>query len=319
MTAEAKASPDARYAMVPDTTQIARPTPHLRRESLDLVLGDLPNGEREAQVESLLAAAGQNEATLQGLFCSLAGECLVGAVFTEVQPGRTAAVWLPRVTPDAPSGTAGALMAAACEWLENQDVAMAQTLLATVPEPDQNVLASARFVHLAELLYLVASKDQFPNRQLGGTLQFVPAGAADHEQLAAIVEATYAGTCDCAGLDGVRQIQDVLSGYRAVGTSGADEWFFVRCGCDDVGCLILADHPRQGSLELVYMGVVPMWRGRGWGTEVAQWAEWRARVLGRDRLVLAVDAENGPALAVYVAAGFRAWDRRSVYIRTFGS
>jgi len=69
----------------------------------------------------------------------------------------------------------------------------------------------------------------------------------------------------------------------------------------------------------VYMGVLPEWRGRGWGIEVAQWAQWRARILGRERLVLAVDAENGPALAAYVAAGFGAWDDRSAYICVLGT
>ena len=37
--------------------------------------------------------------------------------------------------------------------------------------------------------------------------------------------------------------------------------------------------------------------------------------LWRQRLVLAVDAANEPALRTYAAAGFQAWDRRSVFIR----
>jgi hypothetical protein len=31
--------------------------------------------------------------------------------------------------------------------------------------------------------------------------------------------------------------------------------------------------------------------------------------------VLAVDASNEPALAMYAAAGFASWDRRSVFVR----
>ena len=31
--------------------------------------------------------------------------------------------------------------------------------------------------------------------------------------------------------------------------------------------------------------------------------------------MLAVDAANSPAIAVYAAAGFEVWDRRSVFLR----
>ena len=40
-----------------------------------------------------------------------------------------------------------------------------------------------------------------------------------------------------------------------------------------------------------------------------------ARQAERKRLVLAVDAANEPALRMYAAAGFQAWDRRSVFVR----
>ncbi len=292
---------------------------HLRREALGLVFGDVPAEERNEMVEAVLAGAEGSGATLAGLMGAWAGEELLGAVFAQVYPGRTAAVWLPRLTPDTPANTAHALMAAVCRWLPGQDVVLAQALLATVPEEDRNVLEAARFTHLAELLYLAGTSDHFQETEPADMLQFVPAGAAGQERLAALVEATYEATRDCAALDGVRPIGDVLAGYRALGDSGANEWFLVQCRGGDVGCLILADYPRQGHLELVYMGVLPAWRGRAWGIDIAQWAQWRARVLGRAQVVLAVDAANGPALAAYAAAGFRAWDQRSVYIRTLGS
>jgi hypothetical protein len=40
-----------------------------------------------------------------------------------------------------------------------------------------------------------------------------------------------------------------------------------------------------------------------------------ANRLDRDRIVLAVDAANEPARAIYSAAGFKAWDQRSVFLR----
>jgi hypothetical protein len=40
-----------------------------------------------------------------------------------------------------------------------------------------------------------------------------------------------------------------------------------------------------------------------------------ARRGGAERLVLAVDAGNEPALRGYAAAGFVAWDRRGVFLK----
>ena len=36
-----------------------------------------------------------------------------------------------------------------------------------------------------------------------------------------------------------------------------------------------------------------------------------------ERIVLAVDAANEPALRMYRTAGFESWDQRSVYVRFF--
>jgi ribosomal protein S18 acetylase RimI-like enzyme len=63
------------------------------------------------------------------------------------------------------------------------------------------------------------------------------------------------------------------------------------------------------------MGVVPEARGQGLGISIVRHAQYLARAAGRERLVLAVDAANEPAIAVYAAAGFVCWDRRSVFLR----
>ncbi len=283
------------------------------------MFGDLPEEDRAEQVDHALGEGRRNRAALEGLFHAAVRGRMVGAALCQMQPGKTAIAWPPRLADDAAPSTAHALMHAMCRWLEGQDAAMAQMLLTTVSEKDQEAMDFAQFTHLSDLFYLVAADSQFPESKPASMLEFVPMTPDGEDRFAAIIEATYEATRDCEGLDGVRKMDDVLAGYRAVGQSGTNEWFLVRCEGEDVGCLILADHPPQENLELVYMGVLPAWRGRGWGVEISQWAQWRARVLGRTRLVLAVDTDNGPALAAYVAAGFRAWDRRSVYIRTFRS
>jgi GNAT superfamily N-acetyltransferase len=114
-------------------------------------------------------------------------------------------------------------------------------------------------------------------------------------------------------------MEDVLAGYQATGCFAPERWLIVRSGGQDVGCLLLADHPRDGNWELVYMGLVPLSRGRGWGREIVRYAQWLTAQAKRPRLVVAVDDANHPALQVYAVKGFRAWDRRRVYVKVLGS
>ena len=138
------------------------------------------------------------------------------------------------------------------------------------------------------------------------------------DRFAAVVERTYVGTRDCPRLDGVRPIGEVLDGYRAVGRFDPARWLVVAMRGNDVGCLLLADHPPHKLWEIVYMGIVPEARGNGFGLAVTRHAQWLAGKAGAERLVLAVDAANEPAIKGYAAAGFAGWDRRSVFLKVLG-
>jgi RimJ/RimL family protein N-acetyltransferase len=111
----------------------------------------------------------------------------------------------------------------------------------------------------------------------------------------------------------------VLTGYQATGRFDPGHWRIVRSDGRDVGCLLLADHPAADQWELVYMGLVPAARGHGLGAEMIRFSQYLTGQAGRGRLVLAVDADNAPALALYASAGFLRWDRRSAFLRIFGN
>jgi GNAT superfamily N-acetyltransferase len=113
----------------------------------------------------------------------------------------------------------------------------------------------------------------------------------------------------------VQDCGDVLAGYRATSSFDPSRWFVARHSGQDVGCLLLADIADANQWLLVYMGLLPAARGRGLGIEMVRHAQWLCGQAGRARMVLAVDAENAPAVEIYAAAGFVAWDRRSVWLR----
>jgi ribosomal protein S18 acetylase RimI-like enzyme len=284
-----------------------------RRAAIELLLAPIDAEDRAAQVDGLLAAL--DEGTGDDLLGAYRQDRLMGVVLSQLQPGRTAGVWLPQAVGDAPVDARDRLLAAACGALDARGVCLAQMLLAECPAEDESLLGRNGFVHLADLLYLVCLEDALPDVRPAAALSFEALSPSNETRLMQIVESTYHETRDCPSLNGVRAIEDVMAGYRASGVFEPSRWLVVRRGGQDVGCLLLADYPRQEQFELVYMGVMPAFRGEGHGLEIARYAQWLTRRAGRKRLVLAVDADNAPAKLAYAAAGFRAWDRRLVFLR----
>lgn len=289
--------------------------PARRAEALQLVFSYLTPEDQQRQVEAALDASATLPGGLDGLWAAYRGDRLVAAALAQTQPGRTANVWLPRTAAGEPSATAQRLLGAVGDWLNTQDIRVAQVLLETVAEGEADLLRQGGFECLTDLLYLVCTENQFPIEPPRGPLQFEPYLASSHRRLAALVEATYQQTLDCPQLNGVRQVEDVLAGYRAAGVFHPSQWLIVRHRQQDIGCLLLADYPREENWELVYMGVATDLRGHGWGLDILRHAQWLTRQAGRQRLVLAVDAENEPAIRIYAAAGFAAWDRRTAYAK----
>jgi ribosomal protein S18 acetylase RimI-like enzyme len=162
----------------------------------------------------------------------------------------------------------------------------------------------------------------FPKTSLAEGLLFQPCDSAESlRQLESVVEQTYRHTLDCPSVQGLRTVGEVLAGYRTVGQFDPARWLIVHdCRTNAaVGCLLLTEHTNDNHWELLYMGVTPEARGRGLGLEMVRHGQFLAGQSTVERVVLAVDAANSPAIAVYAAAGFETWDRRSVFLRAIGN
>src|SRR6185437_10744422 len=300
-----------------EDVQIGAAAPAERAAALELALGALPKAEREGLVRQALARTGEQAAS-EGLFEARRGGRLAGALCSELQPGRTAGLWPPQITAagePAAEACAAALIGAALDWLLAREVRIVQSLLPTDAGRDADRLRAAGFSHPADLLYLVSDARSFPTAQGNSGLSFQGAAERGDAELAKMVEATYEQTLDCPSLNGVQDCGDVLAGYRATSSFDPSRWFVARHSGLDVGCLLLADIADANQWLLVYMGLLPAARGRGLGIELVRHAQWLCGQAGRVRMVLAVDAENAPAVEIYAAAGFVAWDRRSVWLR----
>jgi len=276
--------------------------------------------ERQSFVSAALVELRNFPAALRGLFVARREERIIGATWTPLLPGRCATVWPPAIDRAEDEAVADALSAAAIEFLSREGVCVAQSLLEKDTGATFERLTRAGFERMADLLYLVSHRGHFPKIEPSTELEYLAVrGPDDENRLARVLAETYVETRDCPTLNGVREIDDVLDGYRGVGVFDPARWLLVRNASDDVGCLLLSDHPENDQWELVYMGLVPEVRGRGLGIEIVRMAQWLAGRAGRERLVLAVDDANEPAKRIYAAAGFVAWDRRTAMIRIIDS
>lgn len=253
---------------------------------------------------------------------------VIAAIVGRVYAGNLAAVWPPQVCSAWQQRRAGEilLVEALCNDLVERFVAFLSrepiTLLQATLSPGDisgERLQRNQFQLAAELLFLSCPAELFPIHPPSSDLSFEPYTPSQFADLSAIVEATYRHTLDVPALNGLRSTADVIDGYLATGSSGSQHWRLIYQGNQPIGCLILAEHAPHRLLELVYMGIAPVARGKGWGEVVVAYAKWLSRSLQISQLVLTVDEANHPARRIYAAAGFSPWDRRRVLLRTLVS
>jgi ribosomal protein S18 acetylase RimI-like enzyme len=292
----------------------------LVRDALELVLRELAPEQRDDIAAQVEAASETANSIGDALFVARSGSGVCGAAWGQPQPGKTAIFWVPQLTQAADAAVAERLTQAVARALDAANVEMSQALLLDRSSPIAAVLESAGFCYLAELMYLAGESSAIPHGRpdLAG-LEFVAYDDSQRGRLIDLLERTYLASHDCAAMNGKRQMDDVLDGYQATGVYRPESWLIVRGDGRDLGVLLLAEEPAAGHFELVYMGVVPEARGHGWGGRIARHALWLAQRAGAERVVLAVDAANGPALAMYDKAGFIVWDRRAAFVRFRGS
>ena len=285
-------------------------------EALTLVLTDIAPSQRGDIARGLLKIDDPAELDNEPIYIALRGEQLCGAAWGQRQTGNIAMLWPPQLAPGEDEQTALRLAEAVVRVLDETAIEMTQALLPSSDAAAAPVLQAVGFDHLAQLLYMSCEANRFPtDPPTASQLEFEPYSGAKRGRLMAIVERTYERTLDCVGLNGMRTISEVITGYQDTGVFRPENWRIVRRRGEDIGVLLLTDHPQARHWELMYMGLVPESRGSGCGAEITQYAKWLAHCAGVERIVLAVDAANMPALRMYRMTGFEIWDRRTVYVR----
>ncbi|WP_197529215.1 GNAT family N-acetyltransferase [Aeoliella mucimassa] len=295
---------------------LIRPCPaDLHRDALRMVLGSVDPEQRGSIIELLRPLASEGFDVFAGLVIAEQASELLGSIWLQPQVGRTATLWPAAVAEHAPAGVSQRLAEAALQQAAVLPVSLVQTLLHRSDEPFTKVLESVGFSHLADLCYLLLTVPPRCEPVVEPALEFVPS-SSDPALLEQLTTATYRETLDCPDLEGRRNIADVMDGYRTIGVHDPNLWSIVHWHGQPVGVLLMAPYPEANQWELVYMGVIPEARGQAIGGKILAELKCRASRAGVDHIVLAADAANHPALAMYSQAGYTEWTRRVAYVKS---
>ena len=104
-----------------------------------------------------------------------------------------------------------------------------------------------------------------PAAEFPGDVVLEPYSAKTHGLFCEAIAGSYTDTLDCPSLSGMREMEDVLAGHKAVGPFDPQLWSVAVRGGKAAGCLLLSEIPARRGLELVYLGLAPFARGQGLG------------------------------------------------------
>ncbi len=236
--------------------------------ALNLVFSRSDAGQRERQIATAIEEIERAGEDGSVVLVARRNRLIVAAIWVQIQPGSIASLWPPGLVGGEPDATALTLIELAAAKAHAAGARFLQSLLETDADGPAQWLRLCNFQHCTDLLYLVSPREVFPDSPPNSRLRFEPCCDLPERmaRLSAIVQQTYESTQDCQFVQGLRSIDDVLAGYKAVGIYDASRWFLVsrsegEGNVRDIGCLLLTEHPAEKNWELIYFGVVPLVRG----------------------------------------------------------
>ena len=274
----------------------------------------------EEQVREFVDLAKSGSPEAGGVWVGVRDEQLVTAAVPVVNPGRTMLLLVPaRSSDELFVDLTRMAIEAACQHAASAGVVLAQALVEPRDPKLIGLFKSCSFQRLSELIYLQSSIGRhmaLPDLPPGH--HWVQYSTASHARFAQTILRAYENSLDCPGLNGLRDIEDIIAGHRATGEFDPSRWVLLCHGEAPVGVLLLSAVPRGEALEVVYLGLVPEARGRGLGSLLMRQAAAVASA-AQLRLTLAVDADNLPALKLYWHHGMQSICRKLALLRDLRS
>jgi len=297
--------------------EISNPTEAELETVLNFAFQHLPPDNRSLQTESMLRQYQSGHMDLRGIFQAKHDGELAGVMYAQSRPEGSVMLWIPAMAK-------GYSLETMLEPLEQ--FCLSQNVFAAIALADreqsfdeQTFCVLGQFRFLSDMIHLVAEIMPHEAAEEPYRLNFVPLSEYAEDvsvRLTCLVKETYRNTLDFPDLMQIAPVEKVLQGYKVNTQYRPDLWFFLQKEDADVGVLLLTDvSPEQ--FELTYMGLIESVRRQGLSREIVRFAKEITAEWHRTLLLTAVDAGNIPACQTYLSQGFKAWDRKKVYVRLF--
>lgn len=251
----------------------------------------------------------------EGVLCRR-GATLSAVCVALLLPGRTAVVMLPPMAqPGFVERDQQACLAETLARLRKLNLYYAQALLEPAAIDQRRTVELAGFRLLTGLLYMRRGVTYpWVEPPPAEAAAWVDYGDAQHDRFAKLILETYADSCDCPELAGLRSAQDVLAAHRGAGLFEPALWQIAQVQGRDAGVLLLARLPDSDTAEVAYTGVAQRMRGRGVGSLMMRRALQLCRERRVQQLTLVVDERNIAARALYAHFQLSEYGRRLAYI-----
>jgi ribosomal protein S18 acetylase RimI-like enzyme len=285
--------------------------------AIAILLAGAPGRASGEQVQAFVALAAHRGMNLDDLWIAVLGADIQWAMLPVVSPGRTMLLLSPPSLPkDLPLDSILAVVEGACEFHRKRGVHLAQLLIDPAEMPLRLAYVQAGFTYLAELIYLQREVRKVPSiPPMPPSLELTNYSAQAHDLFLRTIARSYEQSLDCPGLSGLREMEDVVLGHKAAGEFDPSLWFVLTENREPRGVLLLSLATHANALELVYLGLTPEARGKGFGEVLMKLALLSVVRHNRAELTLAVDSRNVPATRLYFRHGMRRMGSRAAMIR----
>ena len=296
---------------------ITHPTPAELEIALQVAFQHLPPNESALRIGTVMQQYQEGKIDLNGVFQAKHDNTLVGALCAQSRPDGSVMLWIPTMTEEF---SLEPLLEPLAQFCRSKQAFAAVAMADRQQMFDERTLCSVgQFQFLSDLVYLAAEIAPKETSTMPRRLNFLPLTDDSEETMARLtrlVKATYDNSLDFPDLMEIAPVEQVVQGYKTGAVFRPELWFFIQHEGVDIGMLLLTD-AAPDLFELTYMGLLESARGRGFAKEIVCFA--RERTSRENRLLLAtsVDEKNLPACQTYLSHGFKAWDRKRVYVRFF--
>jgi mycothiol synthase len=282
--------------------------------AFQLIFGSFEEDERALRVRNCVDMTLRGELQRAGIFIAVGSSGIHGALICLPVPGASALIWPPAAGSGAERPMVeDALVARATSWLRNQGIRLAQALMEPADSPLALPLLRNGFQRPTALEYLRHQLRSIPD-EAEVTLHYQTYRQADRAVFHGTLERTYEGTLDCPELNGLRTLEEIVTGHLSQGAHDPDRWWLAFQNEVPVGVLLLTEISEWQGWDLSYLGVVREARKQKIGQALTRKALIETKRARQAQLTLALDERNTLARGLYAKMGFGRYDRRDVYL-----